>query len=568
MFPSVFGFAFLYYFAIFAPFLYNFTFFLSCYIICGFYFHFSFATIVLYFFNYSFVIKNFNNVYFLSVFRRLFWVELNSKQDRGIMMYSNLSGGNIKPLFNHMKDCSCPFRPVIKPVFAIDNTNSHNPTIYWVSLEGHLNEADIEGCFCNLVIGNDELPPPSSLTVDKKNVYWLSTENKNLYFVDKINPDEEVKQYHLVNAKRIKTIGKSLQPYPDIQCLAPFQGIYNVQELSKTKNSIIIKMPQPILHEICEDYNLPSTLYTIFFSECLGENKCDEKKEIKLQTYDTQLEVEQLKPFTKYRFKLALSNYYSEKESNYLNFSSGVILRTGSGIPTRPRNVTVHSLTPTTAAVYWLPPKTLNADEVNYEIHWTANNRINESKETSAVIKHAEELKDGRLVARIRYLLPNQEYKIFVRVYPSNFSQNYNQSLEQLLKMYPEPNNLTVECFPTALTIFWIPVNNLTINYSLEFTKAHFNKWQIVNISKIIKDKLQYQIVELQPKTSYKFRLKIKYPDENEFIWPSDDRFIFETLGKKCENTIIGNHIPSCLNFCFIFGSIIIYTEKIIALFF
>lgn len=456
-------------------------------------------------------------------------MELNSKQDRGVIMYSDLSGENVKPFFNQMKDCSCPFMPVIRPVFTIDNTNRHNPTIYWISLEGHLHESDIDGCFCNLVIVSEELLSPSSLTVDKKNIYWSNTKTEKLYLVNKIHPNKEgIKKYHSANVNKIKAFGKSLQPYPDSECFTFSQTDYNIQEISKTKNSIKIKMPQPIFHEICDNYNLPSTLYTIYYSECLEENKCSE--EIKLQTYDAEMEIEKLKSFTKYRFRLALSNYYNSNE----NFSSEIILQTEVGIPSRPRNVTVKSLTPTTAAVYWLPSEILNANYVNYKTYWTPNTINGRVKKTSGIIEESGQLEDGRHFAILHHMLPNQEYKIFVRAYPPNFIDNHNESIEQYLKMYPEPNNLTVEYFTTALTIFWSPDINLTVDYSLEFTSLTLNKWQIVNISKIINNTAEFHIINLEPKTSYKFRLMIKYPDSKEqFIWPNDNRFIFETLGKK-----------------------------------
>ncbi|XP_043482361.1 proto-oncogene tyrosine-protein kinase ROS isoform X2 [Leptopilina heterotoma] len=461
---------------------------------------------------------------------KLFWVELNSKQDRGVMMYSDIAGENVKPFFNKVKDCSCPFRPIVRPVFTIDNINPHNPIIYWVSLEGHLYESEIDGCFCNLVISSEELPSPTSLTVDKKNIYWSNTESKKLYFVDKVYPDNEaVKQHQLVNAKRIKTIGKSLQPYPDVKCLTPAQTIYNIEEISKTKSSIRIKMPKAV-REICENYNLPSTLYTIVFSEFLEENSKEEKQ---LQTYDTEIEIENLKSFAKYRFKLALSNYYGENG----NFSLGVILKTGSGIPSRPRNVTVKSLTPTTAAVYWLPPETLNADKLYYEIHYTAIKIVNFfRKTTTQVVQCTDNITEGTPKEKekkviLDHLVPNEEYKISVLAYNPTFRDYYNQSFDQHLKMYPEPSNLTVKQFTRALRIFWSPAINLTVNYSLEFSSVSSAEWQIANISKIINNTAEFQIIELEPKNSYKFRLNIKYLDSNIFTWPSDDRFIFETLG-------------------------------------
>ena len=459
-------------------------------------------------------------------------------------MHSDLFGQNVKPFFNHMEDCSCPYRPQVKPVMIIDNTDFQCSAIYWVSLEGHLNIADIDGCVCSLVVSssshwlNHKGLPPTSLTVDKLNVYWSNIANDKIYFVNKMYPDDkELKEYHLANARSIKAIGKSLQPYPITDCLTPYQTTYNVQEISKTTNTITIKMPQPIPHEGCESYNLPSTLYTVYVSQCLEDNpnKCESKERVKLQTYDTELEVRNLKPFTEYKFKLALSNYYSDAESLSLEFSSGVILRTGTGIPTEPENVIVQPLTPTTATVYWMPPKKLNAAEVQYEVHWTSVRLVNGVRpKAEKVIKHSERLKGEQFSAILHPLLPGQEYRVHVRAYPPHFNDSYSQSPDQVLTMYPEPNNLTCEHFVNALTISWIPTANLTINHSLEFTTVGLDKWQVANYPKFTKNKVEYHIKGLQPKTLYKFRLRIRYPHYNEdFIWPTDARFTFQTLGKK-----------------------------------
>ena len=455
-------------------------------------------------------------------------------------MHSDLFGGNVKPFFNHMEDCSCPYRPQIKPVLTIDNTDSQSPGIFWVSLEGHLNYADIDGCSCNLIVssnsGYHRGLPPTSLTADKMNVYWSNTDTDKIYFVNKMYLDEnEVKEYHLVNARSIKAIGKSLQPYPDTDCLTPYQTAYNVQEVSKTTNSITVKMPLPIPHEGCESYNLPSTLYTVYVSQCLEDDphKCDSNERRKLQTYQSELEVLNLKPFTEYKFKLALSNYYSDAESLSLEFSSGVILRTGTGIPTEPQNVTVKPLTPTTASIFWMPPKKLNAAEVQYEIHWTAVRLVNDVRpKAEKVIKHSDRLRGGKFSAILHPLLPGQEYRVHVRAYPPHFNESYSQSSDQVLTMYPEPNNLTCVYFVNALTVSWVPTVNLTINHSLEFTTVGLETWQIVDNPKFIENKVEYHVKGLQPKTLYKFRLRIRYPDYNDdFLWPNDARFTFQTLG-------------------------------------
>ncbi|XP_023290821.1 proto-oncogene tyrosine-protein kinase ROS isoform X2 [Orussus abietinus] len=468
----------------------------------------------------------------------IYWIEL-TKSDRGVIMRSDLSGKNVQPFFNHNEDCSCPFRPSVRPVMAIDNTDAQSPVVYWVSLEGHLNIADIEGCVCNLMItpGFNRGLPPTSLSVDKINVYWSNADTNEIYHANKVYPDDvEIKGLYLSNARSIRAIGKSLQPYPLSDCLIPQQVPYNVEETSKTATSITVKLPRPVAHFGCEDYNLPATLYTIHVSRCLENdpNRCESKDVmLKLQTYDREIEVKDLKPFTRYRFKLALSNYYGDAESLSLEFGPGIILRTGAGAPTTPENVTVQALTPTLAAVYWKPPKILNAAAVRYEVHWRTVRLINGVRpKGEQFVKHTER-PDGTFSETLQPLLPGQEYIVYVRAYPAHFSDAYSESSGQIVKMYPEPNNLTLTVVSVnSLNISWVPTPNLTIDYTLEYTLVGMDKWQVADEPNIEKDKVEYFVQGLQPRALYKFRLVLRYPNyKQDYTWPPDARFTFQTLG-------------------------------------
>ncbi|KAK0161869.1 hypothetical protein PV327_008274 [Microctonus hyperodae] len=467
----------------------------------------------------------------------LFWIEL-TEGHHGIIMQSNLDGNNARPFFNHGEDCSCPYRPLIRPAMAIDSTDAHNPVMYWTSLEGHLNIATIDGCVCSSIINssfNKDLPP-ASLTIDKVNVYWLNLAHE-IYYVNKIYPNEQdIKRIYLDNVNGIKAIGKSLQPYPNPDCLIPYQMSYTVEEMIKKPNSITIKLPMAEPHIGCEYYNLPGIKYTIYVIQCIDNNphKCDNNDVIKLQTFKRELEVKNLKPFTVYQFKLALSNYYSDMESLNLEFGPPIILRTAAGAPSAPENFTVQACTPTLAAVYWLPPKVLNAAAVRYEIHWRSQRLVNgERPKGEKLIKNVERTIDGRYSELLKPLLPGQDYLVYVRAYPADSNDTYSESEEQVVKMYPEPNNLTlIGVSVNAMNLSWLPNINLTTRYNLEFTTVGSEKWQIAKHTHINGKKVIYQIKHLLPETAYKFRLILRYPNyNNDFIWPADTRFTFQTSG-------------------------------------
>ncbi|XP_032680151.1 proto-oncogene tyrosine-protein kinase ROS isoform X3 [Odontomachus brunneus] len=495
--------------------------------------------------------KNILNLDVLPSRGLLYWIE-STTNNRGTIMQSDLDGNNVVPFFrnresNSSKVCTCSYSLSVKPVMSIDKTNIQEPVMYWMSLEGYLNVADIYGCMCKTVL-NASSSKGTSLTVDKMNVYWSDAQNDQIYFsrkgyflsVSKGNASEpEVKSFYLSSMRSIKAFGKSLQPYPIANCLIPCRVIYKVERLTETGNSITVKLPEPIPNHGCERYSLPTTLYTICVSEYL-DNDSDECKSHermdKVQTYeqrDPKYEIRNLKPFTEYRLKLALSNYYTELTSTSLNFDLGVVLRTGPGNPSVPENVTVEALTPTLAAVYWMPPKILNSAAVNYEVHWKSSDLNGTRQKSEELFKEPERTADGRFYTMLESLLPGQEYAVYVRVYSVHSNEFYNRSDMKNVQMYPEPNNLTLSgAGVNSLNVSWIPNVNLTIGYVLEYRDIGSENWQTANNAEVEKDIVTYHIEDMQPRTTYKFRLILKYPAyKKDVVWPSDGGFTFETIG-------------------------------------
>ncbi|XP_018353318.1 PREDICTED: proto-oncogene tyrosine-protein kinase ROS isoform X2 [Trachymyrmex septentrionalis] len=462
----------------------------------------------------------------------LYWIEPNDS-----IMQSDFEGKNVQYFFgNNDSTCTCPQKPKNVFTFTIDKTNIQIPMMYWTSDENRLNVADIYGCTCEMILrasSNIQI-----LTVDKINIYWYDGQNqihflRKKYFFMKnkenaFNP--EVKNFYLPNVNRITAFGTSLQPYPIMKCLIPRQTVYNVERVNETANSIIVSLPEPNPEYRCQKYSLPTTLYTINVSHCL-KNESSKCEEISVQTYERRYEIQNLKPFTEYKLKLALSNLYEKT----LKFGEEVMLKTSVGKPSRPENVMVQALTPTLAEVYWMPPKMLNSAVVHYEVHWRSNDLLQNGmrQKGEQLIEKPKRTADGRFFTTLQSLLPGQEYLVYVRVYPVNFHDFYNDSLRQRIRMYSEPNNLIMNGVSVnSMNISWIPTVNLTIGYILEYQDVAMEKWQVVQHVEVYEDQVMYRIEHLQPRTLYKFRLRLKYPKYQDFIWePSDGRFTFQTLG-------------------------------------
>ncbi|KMQ84130.1 proto-oncogene tyrosine-protein kinase ros, partial [Lasius niger] len=276
-----------------------------------------------------------------------------------------------------------------------------------------------------------------------------------------------------------------------------------------TANSIVVNLPEPIPNDGCEKYKLVTTIYNIFvnYLTCLN-NDLNKSEEFNVQTYKRHYEIQNLTPFTEYTIKLALSNFYVDKLSMDLQFGADVKLTT-TGKLNAPEDVTVQVLTPTLAAVYWMPPKKLNCLAVKYQVHWmqlpnSTQAIIPEPFRSTNPIDKPKRTLDGKFFTIIRSLLPKQKYKIHVST--------------------------------NGMNISWIPNANLTIHtglhYILKYKNNAMREWQIANNTEENNDKITYYIESLLPRTLYNFRLILSYPEYMEdFIWsPDGEEFTFETL--------------------------------------
>ncbi|KMQ87935.1 proto-oncogene tyrosine-protein kinase ros [Lasius niger] len=362
---------------------------------------------------------------------------------------------------------------------------------------------------------NDDGYLETVYSVLEHKVYGITFDTENAFkHVQKVH----IKLYYDQTwGSKIRAFGKSLQPYPPTICLIPNLKDYHVKEKTITANSIIVSLPEPIPNDGCKKYNLATTIYTISVSylTCL-DNDLNKIKEFNVQTYERHYEIQNLMPFTEYTLKLALSNFYVDMLSMGLQFGANVKLKTTLNAP---ENVTVQVLTPTLATVYWMPLTKLNCVAVNYEVHWVpvlfpnSTQKITYQMPRDKQLIKSDRTTYGKLSMTIQPLLPGQEYFIYVRAYPANFSDIFNDSLSKSIHMYSEPNNLNLSGVSTnSMNISWIPSVNLTIQYTLEYKNDAMQKWQEVNNTKENNDEVTYYIENLLPRTLYKFRLILRYP--------------------------------------------------------
>ncbi|XP_025267247.1 protein sevenless-like [Camponotus floridanus] len=389
------------------------------------------------------------------------------------------------------------------------------------------------------------------MTIDKRNIYISAiiisnySPKSSFYVLKKkyaslksVNADKYVEKTIIDSMEfsyQIYAFDKSVQPYPPMRCLTPDEKVYNFENVNTTTNSIIVNLPESVVKSGCKKYNLPTTIYTISVS-CLDNNlnKSEKFNVLRYVTCERYYEIQNLTPFTEYKLQFTLSNFYFDQLSiNPIN-SNVMSLKTNSGKLNAPENISVLVLTPTIAVVHWMPPKQLNCVSVNYEVHWKlVNDKQHKSKQ---FINMPKRMADDRFFTKINLLLPIQNYLIYVRVYPTNFSDLYNESLTKIVHISSEPNNITLSGVDiNSMNISWISNINLTIIFTLEYKDIAAEKWQTMNSFKMnYKDKVIYYLKNLQSGTLYKFRLILRFLKyEETFIWPADERFIFSTRDSK-----------------------------------
>ncbi|KAL6419472.1 hypothetical protein ACFW04_011383 [Cataglyphis niger] len=435
----------------------------------------------------------------------LYWIGYTSEPYK--IMQSDLDGRDAYYEKNLRFVCPFSFDIYISSIIDIkvDTMNTKEPLIYWL-LHDLLIVTNINVSMCNLILQNIEVDIKTSfmsLTIDKTNIYISaynhyidSNQYYNYYHIYILK-----KKYALLESKdafkyiqkiynlsfRIKKLyafGESFQSYPSMRCLTPDKNVYKIQIVMVTTNSTILNLPEPVPKNGCKKYNLPSTLYTIYISYCL-DNKLNKFDNFTVKTYERHYEIQNLTPLAEYTLQLTLSNFYFDRLSMDPLFGSKVILKTESGKLNAPEDVTIQALTPTTAAVSWMPPKKLNCVAVIYEVYWTSIILVNNTRQTqSLIISKTERKIDNKFFTILKPLIPGQKYNIYIRVYPVNFSDFYTDSSNKILYMYSEPNNITLnEVSVSSMNISWTPSVNLTIHYELEYKNVEMQRWQIANNS-------------------------------------------------------------------------------------
>lgn len=189
-------------------------------------------------------------------------------------------------------------------------------------------------------------------------------------------------------------------------------------------------------------------------------------------------------------------------------------------------------LSPTLVEVNWLRPQELNGRSVRYELHW-------ETEVTSWGIRQkgeqvVSEQSESQISAYIQKLMPNETYSIWVRAY-SETNETFNDSKSVQVRTFPEPDDITlISKTPYSMSMQWTIEPHIQ-NCSVQYCSTASDEWLNASISYLSNNSniLSIRVLDLKPKTQYRFRFILKYSSHAEnYVWPTDSRFIFESDGK------------------------------------
>jgi len=178
------------------------------------------------------------------------------------MMQYDLDGKNEQIIQINSSFCLFYYRNYIQDII-IDDMNNKEPLIYWLSVD-HIFVTDINVSMCNTILHkkiiNDKIMSFETMTLDKTNIYILARDylfvstlcvlKKKYASLKRVNAAEYVEKIRSSNENLISKIyafDKSLQPYPPMRCLTPYEKVYSFENVNATANSIVVNLPEPIV---------------------------------------------------------------------------------------------------------------------------------------------------------------------------------------------------------------------------------------------------------------------------------------------------------------------------------
>ncbi|KAL3277022.1 hypothetical protein HHI36_012384 [Cryptolaemus montrouzieri] len=481
--------------------------------------------------------------------KKLYWIEVEDNVYHRLMI-SNSDGNNIVQFFskyqrnkrdvseNNDDSCNCPLNPFLESSFSVDHSDSKSkPVVTFIEHNTKdILSSDKDGCRCNIIANSSTVSnyfPVKKIRSDFGSLYWTNPSQGNLYVLKRRKKSTVVSRE--VRAQDISIFGHHIQPYPAKHCLAPKQNQESRVILMQRKSSSLhLILPRYQVHDNCSELSLATVRYTVCYSELSGNCEACEGECMKLSSFDAEMEIKDLKPYTKYKIWVSYANHFTQTRDKVVG--PAVILQTAPGAPSKPLNVTATVLNPTLVEVTWKPPVELNGETVYYEIHWqTEGTRSGvRKKEEQPVLEHQTTGHTQKMFKSLLHKLsPNETYIVWVRAYCETNATSSDSDRVKIVT-YQEPSGLTLLNKTSQNMYLSWNISPHVEHATAQYSSLMSNTWRNVTHQEKEDDVIYFYVEDLKPKSLYKFRLCLtyeKYP--KEFIWPSDPKFTFETLGDR-----------------------------------
>lgn len=487
--------------------------------------------------------------------RQLFWLEKSSLQSGDLeLLYYDLDDQTSGKFYNDTtSDDIC--EPITQWM------GNSEEMIIWQN-EDNLKMVNIESSQCFLLV-IDEIWNKYNFVRDSQYFYWIDksrtilakNENDDLftYALDPSTPD----------LSSVSLLAYFNQKYPSIRCLIPAQENQNYEPVmyEATENSLTLNLPMPKFDNQCSQWS-HEVRYTIYYKLYDRDSSSNEEQAncgvtncSVVYSHSLQKRIEGLKPYSLYRIQIGLNNYYGEEQQIKVELGPLVIFSTEPGPPSTPRNIEAESISQTEAIVNWMAPEVINSKSVWYEIHWQTEHIVNSLKNKQQKLLSMYSVQINGIIINLyipnnRFflddelayddatstysfvlgeLLPNQFYTIWIRAYSSE--KTFAESNTVNILTYPEPRDMELKLrTPTELEIDWDSPENVT-KYSIQYSAIGSTNWATIYDS-VKGNHMKFIARNLLPKTQYRFVILLSYTRSNiSYIWPPDQRFVFETLG-------------------------------------
>lgn len=265
-------------------------------------------------------------------------------------MQSNTNGTEIVPFFvDHMRNkrslpddgdqsCNCALYPTIEKTFTIDHSDPTNrfKLIYIDTVLSSILSVDQYSCRCDILLnisGDHRAQTVNTLKSDFNRMYWTTTDDDYLYVFNKRTNNLE--KFPQQNSGDILIYGQHTQPYPPQKCLLPkFNDNLIVSLVAKMSDSLILRMPRIDVDEDCRNVSTGTVEYKVYYMPYSTEDdlQCDETC-AQISTFNDELTITGLRPFSKYVFSLSVSNFYSNVGSggSRIRIGPGTVIKTAVG---------------------------------------------------------------------------------------------------------------------------------------------------------------------------------------------------------------------------------------------